>query len=232
MERTSLNDTYTAMMALVRGTVLADQNMKKKRSAELQTQEERSLKKTKMSHVTKEISAVSLKADLGEPGNDSSSKSAVTKHWRDGASYDLNLRVIALVKKPRTYVNHSYRDFSQIADHNYEKKTKLEEMTFAEKMHHVLSMEELQSCIGWMSHGRAFHIHIPKTFEKLICAEYFAMPARYSSFLRQLNNHGFKQISQGSDRNCYYHEVSDLTCDCEVLEIASDTSITSTVQSI
>jgi hypothetical protein len=46
---------------------------------------------------------------------------------------------------------------------------------------------------------------VPAAFEKEICETYFGHK-RYSSFLRELSNHGFKHISQGSDRNCYYHE--------------------------
>lgn len=204
MELSSLSNANPALLALVRSAILADQT-KTKESAERRAHEESDLTTRKTSDYTKEISEVTGKTD-STLGNNSSSKSVGTKRLRDGASYALTSPVIAVVKKPKTYVNHSYRDFSKITDLTYSKKTKPEHMSFVEKMHHVLSKKELQSCIGWMPHGRAFRIVVPKTFEQQVCKEYFAMPPRYSSFLRLLNNHGFKQISQGPDRNCYYHE--------------------------
>jgi hypothetical protein len=48
-------------------------------------------------------------------------------------------------------------------------------------------------------------IVVPVAFEKNISEKYFGHK-RYSSFLRQLSNHHFKHVSQGPDRNCYYHE--------------------------
>lgn len=162
--------------------------------------------------VDEENIKLSVEANAPMPAKGSSRGSAGAKRWRDDALYGFKSPVIVVVNKPRTYVNHSYRDFSQLPvlpeeRLQYSKKTQLEDMTFAEKMHHVLSKRELQACIEWKPHGRAFRILIPKDFEKHVCTEYFAIPPRYSSFLRQLNNHGFKQITQGPDRSCYYHEV-------------------------
>lgn len=205
-----MNTSNSELLALVRRSVLADQT-KKKRLTEQQVRDEKKPSHTKMCDVPvakKEILKLSVGADATmEP----SRGIAGGKRWRDNALYGFKSPVIAVVNKPRTYVNHSYRDFSQLLDErlHYCKKTKLEDMTFAERIHHVLSKRELQSCIGWKPHGRAFRILIPKDFEKHICMEYFDIPPRYSSFLRQLNNHGFKQITQGPDRNCYYHEVRD-----------------------
>ncbi|KAI2509157.1 DNA binding protein [Fragilaria crotonensis] len=141
------------------------------------------------------------------PGNGSSLKSSALKRRKDVASDASNSAAVHVVKKRRVYEDHSYTDFSKLTpDLEYSKKTKLADMTFVERIHHVLSKKEFQSCIAWKSHGRAFCILVPKTFEKQVCAEYFAMPPRYSTFLRQLNNHRFKHISQGPDRNCYYNE--------------------------
>jgi len=42
-------------------------------------------------------------------------------------------------------------------------------------------------------------------FETRVCQKYFGH-SRYSSFLRQLSNHSVKHITQGNDRNAYYHE--------------------------
>ena len=210
METSSrMNASNNELLALVRSTVLIAQK-KEKISPEQRAFEEQSLSTSTFNVFIKEKSKESLKANSAMRGNDPSFKSSSLKRWRGDASDASNSAVVTVVKKRRTYVNHSYNDFSKIKpDLQYSEETKLEEMTFAERIHHVLSKKELQSCIAWKPHGRAFCIHIPKTFETQVCADYFAMPPRYSSFLRQLNNHGFKQISQGPDRNCYYHEVSE-----------------------
>ena len=78
-------------------------------------------------------------------------------------------------------------------------------MSFPQKVHHILSQNEFGQWITWMPHGRAFRVIVPVAFEKHISEKYFGHK-RYSSFLRQLSNHNFKHISQGVDRNCYYHE--------------------------
>ena len=58
----------------------------------------------------------------------------------------------------------------------------------------------------WLPHGRAFRVNVPIWFEQNISEKYFGNK-RYSSFLRQLSNHNFKQITKGPDRNSYYHEL-------------------------
>ncbi|CAB9510156.1 shock factor protein HSF8 [Seminavis robusta] len=115
-------------------------------------------------------------------------------------------RVIQVIKKPRTIMNHSYRDFSCVPPEAGEVvPTDINQMTFPQKVHHILSQPENSKFISWMPHGRAFRISIPKLFESKVCAKYFGH-TRYSSFLRQLSNHSFKHLTQGTDRNCYYHE--------------------------
>lgn len=114
---------------------------------------------------------------------------------------------IQTIPKRGNYVNHSYVDYSADPnDQNYRLPASLEDMTFAEKLHVVLSTVEYQNCISWLSHGRAFRVNVPVFFEKTVCPEFFGHK-RFSSFLRQLNNHGFKHLTSGSSRNGYYHEV-------------------------
>jgi hypothetical protein len=117
-------------------------------------------------------------------------------------------RVIQVIKKPMTYINHSYRDFSAVpAELDHVETTDIDKMTFAQKIHHILSQSEYEECIAWMPHGRSFRIPVPIGMEKMgILKKYFGHN-RFSSLLRQLNNYGFKHVSQGPDRNSYYHEV-------------------------
>jgi hypothetical protein len=116
-------------------------------------------------------------------------------------------RLIQSIPKRKEYVNHSYSDFSTIMNYEYVRPTNIDEMSFVEKIHDILSKPEYENYISWKHHGRAFGITIPSMFEKIVCPIYF-QHKRYSSFLRQLNNYGFKHlIKDGPNRNCYYHEV-------------------------
>eukprot|EP00977_Amphora_coffeiformis_P028296 scaffold34922_cov141-Amphora_coffeaeformis.AAC.7 len=104
-------------------------------------------------------------------------------------------------------MNHSYRDYSKIQpSSDYAPVTDIDAMSFSQKVHAILSNPAYEACITWMPHGRAFKVTAPLAFEREACPKYFGH-GRYSSFLRSLNNYGFKHISKGTDRNCYYHEL-------------------------
>lgn len=118
-------------------------------------------------------------------------------------------RLIQSIPKRKEYTNHSYSDYSIVPpmDPNYQPPKSIADMSFVEKVHDILSKPEYEPWIAWRPHGRAFGITVPTMFEKVVCEPYFGHK-RYSSFLRQINNHGFKHLTKdGPDRNCYYHEV-------------------------
>ena len=118
--------------------------------------------------------------------------------------------VVQLVKRPKSYVNHSYRDFSQIPpEEGYVAPVAVDQMTFAQKIHHMLSDPENGNVITWMTHGRAFKITAPKKLEKDILPRYIDGHCHYSSFLTKLRINGFKLLTEGKDQGCHYHEVSD-----------------------
>ncbi|KAL7477978.1 hypothetical protein ACHAW6_003765 [Cyclotella cf. meneghiniana] len=96
--------------------------------------------------------------------------------------------------------------------------------TFPAKMHAILSNKELSDVIEWLPHGRAWRILKPRTFEIHVLPRYFHHN-KLSSFVRQTSeqqigsNHtfltndillangwGFRRLTQGYDRNAYYHE--------------------------
>lgn len=59
---------------------------------------------------------------------------------------------------------------------------------------------------SFLTHGRAFSIHKPRDFTKLVMAKYFRM-SRFSSFQRQLNLYDFQRITEGPDKGAYFHEL-------------------------
>ena len=111
--------------------------------------------------------------------------------------------LIQQVPKMKGIMNHTYRDYSQIPPSpHYVPPAAIDDMSFSQKIHHLLSNPaQHERTISWMPHGRAFKVHRPLDFERDLCPVYFGH-GRYSSFLRSLNNYGFKHISKGIDRNC------------------------------
>lgn len=77
---------------------------------------------------------------------------------------------------------------------------------FPAKMHSILSRPDLADIISWMPHGRAWRVLKPREFEVRVIPTYFEH-AKFSSFIRQANGWGFRRITQGRDRNAYYHEL-------------------------
>lgn len=75
---------------------------------------------------------------------------------------------------------------------------------FPLKLQEMLSRDELSDIISWMPHGRAWKVHKPKAFEEKVIPQFFVC-CKYSSFVRQANGWGFRRMSQGADRNAYYH---------------------------
>jgi len=101
-----------------------------------------------------------------------------------------------------------YRDFSQVPDDD-----PLRPLTpparvpnFPAKMHAILSRPDLSDIVAWMPHGRSWRVLKPREFEVKIIPTYFEHQ-KFSSFIRQANGWGFRRITQGRDRNSYYHEL-------------------------
>jgi hypothetical protein len=152
-----------------------------------------------------------------------SSSSAASLSSHDASSsavsnsrFPVEARVVQFVKISKSRQDHSYRDYSIVpppTDYQPPMPKKnddesMDHMSFSEKLHDLLAQPAHRETIRWMSHGRAFRVEVPKKMEKHgILLRYFKH-GRYSSFLRQLNNHGFKHLTVGPDRNSYYHEVN------------------------
>jgi hypothetical protein len=73
-------------------------------------------------------------------------------------------------------------------------------------MHSILSREDLSDVVAWMPHGRSWRVLKPREFEIRVIPTYFEH-SKFSSFIRQANGWGFRRITQGKDRNSYYHEM-------------------------
>jgi hypothetical protein len=78
--------------------------------------------------------------------------------------------------------------------------------TFPAKLHAILSRADLSDVIAWMPHGRSWRVLKPREFEVKVIPRFFEH-AKFSSFIRQANGWGFRRITQGRDRNSYYHPL-------------------------
>lgn len=108
----------------------------------------------------------------------------------------------------RSYPYFFYRDFSTVPDSDplTPLTTPGRVPNFPAKMHSILSRPDLADIVSWMPHGRAWRVLKPREFEVRVIPTYFEH-AKFSSFIRQANGWGFRRITQGRDRNCYYHEL-------------------------
>ena len=61
-----------------------------------------------------------------------------------------------------------------------------------------------QDIVSWQPHGKAFCVHKPSEFVKLIMPRYF-MQTQYKSFQLQLLIYGFHRIESGLDKGAYHH---------------------------
>mmetsp|Transcript_2655 Transcript_2655/g.3871 ORF Transcript_2655/g.3871 Transcript_2655/m.3871 type:complete len:419 (-) Transcript_2655:296-1552(-) len=101
-----------------------------------------------------------------------------------------------------------YKDHSEVPDHD-----PLTPLTppgrvpnFPAKMHAILSRPDLADVVAWMPHGRSWRVLKPREFEIRVIPTYFEH-SKFSSFIRQANGWGFRRVTQGRDRNSYYHEL-------------------------
>ncbi|KAG7374400.1 HSF-type DNA-binding protein [Nitzschia inconspicua] len=111
-----------------------------------------------------------------------------------------------LVLRPFPYFY--YRDFSTVPDPDpFTPLTAPGRVpNFPAKMHSILSRADLVDIVAWMPHGRAWRVLKPREFECRVIPTYFEH-AKFSSFIRQANGWGFRRLTQGKDRNAYYHEM-------------------------
>lgn len=122
--------------------------------------------------------------------------------------------VIQIIQRPRTHVNHSYRDLSAIPnDGTYSLPNEIDRMSFPEKLYHLLSSTSsyAQESIVWRHHGRAFCLKSEDYLQKYGLLKLYFGYARIQRFFKQLLNHDFKQITHGPDNGCFYNEVSICT---------------------
>jgi HSF-type DNA-binding len=93
-------------------------------------------------------------------------------------------------------------------EEGYEEPATIVEMTFAQKVHHMLEdAANNHDMIAWLPHGRAWRVLRPTDFERNVMPTYFGH-SRYSNFLSMIRQYGFKSLTHGPDKGCLYHEVS------------------------
>jgi hypothetical protein len=85
-------------------------------------------------------------------------------------------------------------------------------MTFAEKVHHILSNPDVSNLMRWETHGRAFRVSAARNTEiGKVLFRYFGHK-RHEQFIHDLQSYGFKLLCAGPYKGCYYHEVRSSTC--------------------
>ncbi|KAM3129599.1 Heat shock factor protein 4 [Paramecium bursaria] len=65
---------------------------------------------------------------------------------------------------------------------------------FLQKTKQILDSKQYVDIIDWLPDGNGFMIHDQKRFKELILPQYFSH-SNYQSFLRSINNYGFKKVS-------------------------------------
>ena len=77
---------------------------------------------------------------------------------------------------------------------------------FPVKLHALLDNNPHEEIISWQPHGRAFLLHSPDEFQKVIMPKHFKQ-TKIPSFTRQLNLYGFNRLTSGPDKGAYYHDL-------------------------
>ena len=107
--------------------------------------------------------------------------------------------------KPRSVVNHSYRDFSRVPSSINDDTSVLPE--FGIRLHALLSNPHFANSIYWQPHGRAFRIGTPNYLEQQqVFLNYFGCK-NYAVFVARLQSWGFRHLTSSPNRNCWYHEL-------------------------
>lgn len=113
----------------------------------------------------------------------------------------------------REKVVHNYTDRSTEADPEPEGGKEGQpaagmDHNFPMKLHYMLSSIEGDGqghIVSWQPHGRCFMVHDMKEFVASMLPLWFRQ-SKFASFQRQLNLYGFQRLTQGRDKNAYYHE--------------------------
>lgn len=134
---------------------------------------------------------------------------------------NITISVQDALKNVQKSSKHSSQHPHIVVEHNYHDHAtdKIEESIdehparggvttpFPLRLHAMLDKLEADGhadVISWQPHGRCFVVRKPKEF-KLLLPKYFKL-SKMASFQRQLNLYGFQRLTQGRDKNGYYHE--------------------------
>ncbi len=80
---------------------------------------------------------------------------------------------------------------------------------FPERLHQMLRDAErrgMSDVVSFCPHGRAFGVHDMDRFVEDVLPSCFSHNRR-GSFFRQLLLYGFRRITRGQDKGCWYHEL-------------------------
>lgn len=75
---------------------------------------------------------------------------------------------------------------------------------FPETLFDIISDEQNNNIISWLSHGKGFIIHSKQLFGELILPKYFD-GAKFTSFTRRLKRWQFNRVPRGPELGAYYN---------------------------
>lgn len=127
----------------------------------------------------------------------------------------------AAAASPRTIVNQKTKFYSQAArqvgpsiptvvvDHNKRSSETIKQhaILFPTKLRCILDdavTEGNEHIVSWLPDGKAFKIHNPEAFTKVILRRYFRQ-TMFKSFTRQLYHYGFSKLNDDLDHNTFSH---------------------------
>ena len=111
----------------------------------------------------------------------------------------------AFIVATADYSDLSYITPDQVPPSPYPRKV------FPIKLHKLLSNGQHQHLITWLPHGRAWRVIHRDRFVEEVLPNIFGHD-KWTSFLRQASDWGFKRVKRGPASGAYYHEVRVSLC--------------------
>ena len=135
----------------------------------------------------------------------------------DETVYPARPDVVQYVNVPKTHINHTYRNFSNMPmDHSYVMPSIIDDMTFHEKLYSILSSatKTTREAINWCHHGRAFVINDATKLNRYGILAHFGYN-KVQRFRKDLCARGYKRLGpSNAEPEYFYSEVTAVPMVC------------------